>query len=217
MKCVIFDLDGTLLYTLEDLYNATNYTLGHFGYRERSLDEVRSFVGNGVRKLIERSVDCSLCDVEIDKMLGVFRQYYSKNAAKCTRPYEGILDVLEYLRKNNVKIGVNSNKYDSAVKQLCDKYFGSLVSLALGESLGCPRKPDPTGVNKILAEFGCSRENALYAGDSLVDIQTAKNAGIKCISVSWGYCGRDVLELNNKYIADSADELLSLIKKILSV
>ena len=119
--------------------------------------------------------------------------------------------------KNNVKIGVNSNKYDSAVKQLCDKYFGSLVSLALGESLGCPRKPDPTGVNKILAEFGCSRENALYAGDSLVDIQTAKNAGIKCISVSWGYCGRDVLELNNKYIADSADELLSLIKKILSV
>ena len=121
MKCVIFDLDGTLLYTLEDLYNATNYTLGHFGYRERSLDEVRSFVGNGVRKLIERSVDCSLCDVEIDKMLGVFRQYYSKNAAKCTRPYEGILDVLEYLRKNNVKIGVNSNKYDSEVKQMCGK------------------------------------------------------------------------------------------------
>ncbi len=216
MKCVIFDLDGTLLYTLDDLYYATNFTLEQFGYKKRTLDEVRNFVGNGIRKLIERSAGEKYCDSEIEKMLIVFRQYYSQNAMKHTRAYEGVLELLKYLKENNVKVGVNSNKYDSAVKNLCEKYFGSLVSSALGESQNCPRKPDPTGVFKILKEFNCEPCNALYVGDSLVDIQTAKNASIPCISVSWGYCSKDLLTLNNKYVADNTNELLEMIKNILS-
>ena len=217
MKCVIFDLDGTLLYTLEDLFNATNYTLEHFGHKKRTLEEVRNFVGNGIRKLLERSLDNVFNEDELMQMLDVFIKYYSKNAAKCTRPYEGIEEVLKFLKENGVKIAVNSNKYDAAVKALCEKYFREYVSSAAGELPPIPRKPAPDGVFRILKELNCKRENSVFVGDSLVDIQTAKNANIPCISVSWGYCAKNTLALNNDCVADNPCELKEMLARILDI
>ncbi len=215
MKCVIFDLDGTLLYTLEDLYIATNYALEQVGRDKRSLDEVRNFVGNGVAKLIERAMGENSSQEEIQKCLEIFKEYYSKNAQKNTRPYDGIIELLKYLKKSGIKIALNSNKYDAAVKSLSHKYFDDLVEIALGESNNCPKKPDPTGVEKILKYFNCDKDNAIYIGDSLVDIQTAKNAKIPCISVSWGYCNKDRLLLNNKIVVDNTQELKQAIEAML--
>ena len=217
MKCVIFDLDGTLLYTLEDLFNAVNYTLEHFGYKKRTLEEVRNFVGNGIRKLLERSLDNSYDEAELKLMLGVFMEYYSKNAAKCTRPYDGIEEVLKFLKEKGVKIAVNSNKYDDAVKKLCEKYFKGYILSAAGEIPPIPRKPAPDGIFRILRELNCKREDSVFVGDSLVDIQTAKNANIPCISVSWGYCPKNVLVSNNKYIANTPAELKKLLEQILTI
>lgn len=212
MKCVIFDLDGTLLYTLEDLCIATNYALEQVGRDKRSLDEVRNFVGNGVAKLIERAMGENSSQEEIQKCLEIFKEYYSKNAQKNTRPYDGIIELLKYLKKTGIKIALNSNKYDAAVKSLSRKYFDDLVEIALGESNNCPKKPDPTGVEKILKYFNCNKDSAIYIGDSLVDIQTAKNAKIPCISVSWGYCNKDKLLLNNKIVVDNTQELKQAIE-----
>ena len=217
MKCVIFDLDGTLLYTLEDLYIATNYALEQVGRDKRSLDEVRNFVGNGVAKLIERAMGKNSSQEEVQKCLEIFKEYYSKNAQKNTRPYDGIIELLKYLKKSGIKIALNSNKYDAAVKSLSHKYFDDLVEIALGESNNCPKKPDPTGVEKILKYFNCDKDNAIYIGDSLVDIQTAKNAKIPCISVSWGYCNKDRLLLNNKIVVDNTQELKQAIEKTLQI
>ena len=217
MKCVIFDLDGTLLYTLEDLYIATNYALEQVGRDKRSLDEVRNFVGNGVAKLIERAMGENSSQEEVQKCLEIFKEYYSKNAQKNTRPYDGIIELLKYLKKSGIKIALNSNKYDAAVKSLSRKYFDDLVEIALGESNNCPKKPDPTGVEKILKYFNCDKDNAIYIGDSLVDIQTAKNAKIPCISVSWGYCNKDKLLLNNKIVVDNTQELKQAIEKTLQI
>ena len=217
MKCVIFDLDGTLLYTLEDLYIATNYALEQVGRDKRSLDEVRNFVGNGVAKLIERAMGENSSQEEVQKCLEIFKEYYSKNAQKNTRPYDGIIELLKYLKKSGIKIALNSNKYDAAVKSLSHKYFDDLVEIALGESNNCPKKPDPTGVEKILKYFNCDKDNAIYIGDSLVDIQTAKNAKIPCISVSWGYCNKDRLLLNNKIVVDNTQELKQAIEKTLQI
>ena len=217
MKCVIFDLDGTLLYTLEDLYIATNYALEQVGRDKRSLDEVRNFVGNGVAKLIERAMGENSSQEEVQKCLEIFKEYYSKNAQKNTRPYDGIIELLKYLKKSGIKIALNSNKYDAAVKSLSHKYFDDLVEIALGESNNCPKKPDPTGVEKILKYFNCDKDNAIYIGDSLVDIQTAKNAKIPCISVSWGYCNKDRLLLNNKIVVDNTQELKRAIEKTLQI
>lgn len=217
MKCVIFDLDGTLLYTLEDLYIATNYALEQVGRDKRSLDEVRNFVGNGVAKLIERAMGENSSQEEVQKCLEIFKEYYSKNAQKNTRPYDGIIELLKYLKKSGIKIALNSNKYDAAVKSLSHKYFDDLVEIALGESNNCPKKPDPTGVEKILKYFNCDKDNAIYIGDSLVDIQTAKNAKIPCISVSWGYCNKDKLLLNNKIVVDNTQELKQAIEKTLQI
>ena len=211
MKCVIFDLDGTLLYTLDDLLNATNYALEQLGFKKRTLYEVKSFVGDGVSKLIERALG-SNCTYDIMReCLDIFKDYYSKNACKCTKPYDGIISALQFLRAKNIKIAVNSNKYDSAVKSLCKNYFGELISIALGESRDCPRKPCPDGVNKILEYLKSNKDQAIYVGDSLIDVQTAKNAQLPCISVSWGYCDKNILIKSNANVVNNADEL---VKKI---
>ena len=216
MKCVIFDLDGTLLYTLEDLYKATNYALSVFNHTPRTIDEVRNFVGNGVKKLIERSLGEGYDEEDVEKCLLVFREYYSKNAQKHTKPYDGIVEILKYLNDKNIKVAVNSNKYDAAVKSLCKEYFGNLVSLAVGETPNCPKKPSPNGVNKILEYFNCAKSDAIYVGDSLVDIQTARNAEIPCISVSWGYCSKDVLHKYNNQVAHSAKDLIHMLSDFIA-
>lgn len=216
MICTIFDLDGTLLYTLEDLWISTNFALGAMGYKKRTLEEVKTFVGNGVKKLIERSLPENTSEDEVQKCLNIFREHYSKNANKHTRPYDGIIELLKYLKKNNVKIAVNSNKYDAAVKKLCREYFCELIDIAVGEMPSCPKKPSPEGVNKILKYFDCDLYHAVYIGDSLVDLQTAKNAGIECISVSWGYCPREELLRHKAKIADNSGQLLALLDEFVA-
>lgn len=211
IKAVVFDLDGTLLNTLDDLKESTNFALRKFNYPERTLEEVRCFVGNGVRKLIERAVpeDCK----NIDECLEVFKNNYSENMYNHTQAYNGILKILEELHKDKVKIGVVSNKFDSAVKDLCKKYFGDLVDTAIGQNDDVPKKPAPDGVLKAMKILGSDKNSTIYAGDSDVDIQTAKNAGLKCIGVTWGFRTKDYLK-GADFIVDSPDEILKIVRSL---
>lgn len=211
IKAVVFDLDGTLLNTLDDLKESTNFALRKFNYPERTLEEVRCFVGNGVRKLIERAVpeDCK----NIDECLEVFKNNYSENMYNHTQAYNGILKILEELHKDKVKIGVVSNKFDSAVKDLCKKYFGDLVDTAIGQNDDVPKKPAPDGVLKAMKILGSDKNSTIYAGDSDVDVQTAKNAGLKCIGVTWGFRTEDYLK-GADFIVDSPDEILKIVRSL---
>lgn len=208
---VIFDLDGTLLNTLEDLRNSTNFALSEFGFPKRSLEEVRSFVGNGVRKLIERAVPQS-CDKETtEKCLEIFKKNYSENMYNNTAPYNSILEILKDLRNNGLKIGVVSNKFDSAVKELCKKYFEDLIDIAIGQAGDVPKKPAPDGVLKAIKLLGA--ENIVYLGDSGVDVQTAKNANIPCIGVTWGF--RDKKDLKGAdFIIDNPHDIINIIRSM---
>ena len=211
IKAVVFDLDGTLLNTLYDLKESTNFALRKFNYPERTLEEVRCFVGNGVRKLIERAVpeDCK----NIDECLEVFKKNYSENMCNHTQAYNGILKILEELHKDKVKIGVVSNKFDSAVKELCKKYFGDLVDTAIGQNDDVPKKPAPDGVLKAMKILGSDKNSTIYAGDSDVDVQTAKNAGLKCIGVTWGFRTKDYLK-GADFIVDSPEEILKIVRSL---
>lgn len=208
---VIFDLDGTLLYTLENLYKSTNYALAKCGFKERTIKEVRNFVGNGVNKLIERSIPDGENNPFFEKCLSLFKEHYSSTMEDDAHPYDGILDLLDRLNEDGIKCAVVSNKYDSAVKELCKKYFGSRIIVAVGESENVRKKPAPDSVLEIMKKL--NSQKALYVGDSEVDIQTANNADIPCISVSWGYKDRDFL-LNNgaDIIVNNAKDLYCAIK-----
>ena len=211
IKAVIFDLDGTLLYTLENLYESTNYALKHFDYRECSLEQIRNFVGNGVEKLIERAIPDGVNNPNFEECLKIFKAHYSKTMYEKTRPYDGVIKMLETLKQNNIACAVVSNKFDSAVKELCSRYFGDLIVQAAGECETIRKKPCPDGVLSVIKKLGCEG-NCLYVGDSEVDIQTSKNAGLPCISVSWGYKNRDFLLQNGaQIIVDNADELTEII------
>ena len=213
IKTVIFDLDGTLLNTLEDLKDSTNYALVQFGFPQRSLEEVRHFVGNGVQKLIERAVP-AICDKETcKKCLAVFKEHYSQNMYNHTAPYVGILDVLKKLRQNEIKIGVVSNKFDFAVKELCKKYFTDLVDVAIGQADDVPKKPAPDGVFKAMKELRAEKSLTVYIGDSEVDVQTAKNSELPCIGVTWGF--RDEKDLDGaNVIVNSPEKLIEAIRSL---
>lgn len=213
IKTVIFDLDGTLLNTLEDLKDSTNYALVQFGFPQRSLEEVRHFVGNGVQKLIERAVP-AICDKETcKKCLAVFKEHYSQNMYNHTAPYVGILDVLKKLRQNEIKIGVVSNKFDFAVKELCKKYFTDLVDVAIGQADDVPKKPAPDGVFKAMKELRAEKSLTVYIGDSEVDVQTAKNSELPCVGVTWGF--RDEKDLDGaNVIVNSPEELIEAIRSL---
>lgn len=211
IKTVIFDLDGTLLNTLEDLKDAANFALSEFGYPKRSLEEIRCFVGNGVRKLIERAVP-EACE-NIDECLCVFKKNYSENMCNNTVPYNGILKILKDLQDNGVKIGVVSNKFDSAVKELCKKYFANLVDIAVGQSDDVPKKPAPEGVFKVMKELGADKNSTVYIGDSEVDVQTAKNSGLPCIGVTWGFRNKNDLQ-GADYIIDNPCDIISVIRSM---
>lgn len=210
---VIFDLDGTLLNTLEDLKDSTNFALKNFGYPQRSLDEVRQSVGNGVAKLIERAIPDGKNNPDFEDCLKIFKENYAKNMYNKTAPYEGIIDMLKALRAGNIKTAVVSNKFDLAVKELCKKYFEGLIDTAIGESENVRKKPAPDSVFKAMDILKSPREKCIYAGDSDVDIHTAKNAGIECISVTWGFRGKDFLIKNGGTIfVDSPQEILEILK-----
>ncbi len=211
IKTIIFDLDGTLLNTLEDLKEATNFALSEFGYPKRSLEEIRCFVGNGVRKLIERAVPEN-CD-NVDKCLCIFKENYSENMCNHTVPYNGILKILSDIKAEGLKIGVVSNKFDSAVKELCKKYFGELIDAAIGQADDVPKKPAPDGVFKVMKELGADKNSTVYAGDSDVDIETAKNAGLPCIGVTWGFRDRKNLE-GADFIIDHPCDIIKIIRSM---
>lgn len=209
---VIFDLDGTLLNTLYDLGDSVNFALESFGFPRRSYEEVRQFVGNGVKKLIDRAVPEGTDEQTASECLKIFRQHYSLNMENKTAPYDGIIDVLKALKAKDINTAVVSNKFDTAVKRLCDKYFGKLIDVAVGESETVKRKPSPDGVNSIIADFSCDKHKAIYVGDSDIDIITAHNAGIKCVGVTWGFRDSSILiDSGADFIADNHDKLLNII------
>ena len=208
----VFDLDGTLLDTLEDLYRATNAALSAHSLPLRTRDEVRMFVGNGVEMLIRRAVPEGS---EEGLILGVLDDFKTTYAAICeehTAPYDGVLPLLTALRERGIRVAVVSNKFDAATKQLCAKYFGDLVEIAIGERAGIRKKPAPDTVLEALRAFDLTAESAVYIGDSDVDIRTAENCGMDCISVTWGLRDEDFLVENGaKALVHIPSELLGVI------
>lgn len=209
IKTVIFDLDGTLLNTLLDLKESTNYALRQFGYPERTLEEIRYFVGNGVRKLIERAVPENCENVE--ECLDVFKKHYEKNMYNNTVSYNYIETMLKTLKSEGIKLGVVSNKFDLAVKELCKKYYDGLVDIAIGQGGDVLPKPSPFGVFKAMKELGADKASTIYVGDSEVDVQTAQNANIPCIGVTWGFRGRAYLD-GADYIIDDPCEIINIVR-----
>ena len=211
-QTAVFDLDGTLLDTLEDLYLATNAALERHSLPRRSRDEVRLFVGNGVEMLIRRAVPHGTDEETTLAVLADFKTTYAAICEDHTRPYDGILDMLTALRERGIRVAVVSNKFDAATKKLCEKYFGDLVEVAIGERAGVRKKPAPDTVYEALKELGVTAEGAVYIGDSDVDIRTAENCGMPCISVTWGLRDEDFLIENGaKTLVDSPEKLLGVI------
>ncbi len=220
IKAVVFDLDGTLLDTLDDLADATNAALRMNGMHERSVDEVRRFVGNGVANLILRAMPGGKVTDATDtvpvpdmhaKVLSDFSVYYQAHCEDKTRPYEGIMPLLRELKEKGIGIAVVSNKSDAAVKKLMPAYFGDLIDIASGENEahGIGKKPAPEMVFAALDHLGVSPSEAIYVGDSDVDIATATNAGMPCISVTWGFRSREfLLEHGAKVMIDRPEELI---------
>lgn len=207
-KVAVFDMDGTILNTLQDLADSINFALKENGFPERTIEEVRLFVGNGLTKLVERAVPKNASDEEKEKVLESFNRFYPEHCYVHTKPYDGILELLQKLKSNGMKIAVNSNKPDYGVKELCKKYFDGVFDAEVGIKDGMKTKPSPDAVNKILVLLKCEKQDAVYIGDSDVDIMTAKNAGIKSISVDWGFRTKDFLQKNGaEKIVENADEL----------
>lgn len=192
-KAIIFDLDGTLTDTLEDLFLSVNYALRSCGLPERGKDEVRRFVGNGVRKLIERAVPKETGSKILERCFEVFRAHYVIHCQDHTCLYPGVASLLTTLHAKGYKMAVVSNKLQSGVDELALTFFNGVIDVAIGEQPGIPRKPAPDMVEAALTRLGVTREEAVYVGDSDVDLQTAANAGLPCISVLWGFRSRDFL------------------------
>lgn len=185
-KLVIFDLDGTVLDTLQDLANAVNFALEKHGYPCHSVEKVRTMVGNGVANLITRALPAGT-DAEIHAaVLADFKARYREHMNDCTRPYDGIADLLRSLQDAGVKVGINSNKYDGALQNLCHLHFEGLYDYAVGESEATPKKPDPAAAWRIMQTVNAEKSETIYIGDSNVDLDTARNAGIDAAWVSWG-------------------------------
>lgn len=190
---VIFDLDGTLLDTLLDLTDAVNYALRESGMPERTIDEVRRFVGNGVRRLMELAVPDGFLNPAFEEVFSKFREYYGVHCNDRTKAYDGVTELLRELKSEGYALAIVSNKLDSAVKELSEIYFEGIVKVAIGEKAGIAKKPAPDTVYEALKELGMPKESAVYVGDSEVDVMTAKNAGLPCISVLWGFREEAVL------------------------
>ena len=192
-KNYIFDLDGTLLNTLADLASSTNYALRQYGMPEHSVDDVRRFVGNGVGKLIERAIPAGLAKPLYEDVLATFRKHYLIHSLDTTSPYPGIGELLHTLRSMGCNVAVVSNKFYNATVELCQHFFADTVEVAIGERENIRRKPAPDTVFEAMRQLGVTAEDTVYVGDSDVDVATARNSGIPCISVLWGFRDRDFL------------------------
>lgn len=213
-KAAIFDMDGTILDTLVDLQNATNYGLSKNNLPERTYDEVRGFVGNGIRKLIERAVPAGSTEETIKKVHSDFTEFYKVHNSDHTAPYKGIPEAITQLRAHGIKTAVVSNKADYGVQALVKDFFPESFNIAVGEREGVAKKPSPDMVCLALNKLGISKEEAVYIGDSDVDFQTAANSGLNFIGVDWGFKGRAFLEnLGAKTIVHNSEELINEILK----
>ena len=184
---VIFDLDGTLLDTLDDLKDSMNYTLGRYGHPCITREQARSYVGNGIAKFLELALPKGRNDPDFDMCLEIFREHYSHNMENRTRPYQNIPELLKILKDKGYRTAIVSNKFDAAVKNLSRKYFDPYIDAAIGDSPDIKRKPAPDSVYKALRELGSAKEESVYIGDSDIDAYTAMNSGLMFIGVSWGF------------------------------
>lgn len=207
-KLIIFDLDGTILNTLDDLADSANFALRSQNLAERTLQEVRHFVGNGIRNLIDRCVPEGTDTETTDKVFAAFKEHYKEHCADKTCPYDGVLPLLSLLNSRKFRLAVLSNKADGAVKELCARYFPGCFEFVYGERAGIPRKPSPEAVFSIIDEAGVKKKDTVYIGDSEVDIKTAVNSGLDSIIVDWGFRDSDVLtEAGAKFILHSPEEV----------
>ena len=193
-KVVIFDLDGTVLDTIGDLAAAVNYALERFSLPTHSVEDVRRMVGNGVANLIRRAVPKDVSDEKCAEILAAFKARYREHINDLTKPYAGICEMLKALKEAGIYVGINSNKFDAALQSLCRIHFDGLYDYAVGESEVTPKKPDPTAAQRIMAAAGASAAETIYIGDSSVDLDTAKNAGVDSAWVSWGFRRPDEME-----------------------
>lgn len=207
---VIWDLDGTLLYTLVDLKNAVNAALNALGYPEHDLEFIRLSVGNGVKKLMELSIPGGLSNPDYDRAYEIFSKFYREHNLDNTKPYDGIKECIERLRSTGVKQAIVSNKIDYAVKKLDETFFG--IDYAIGTQDGLKRKPYADMVQKAMTELDADKDSTVYVGDSEVDIATARNSGLPCISVLWGFRSKEeLLPYKPQMLAENTDELIKLV------
>ena len=216
IRSVLFDMDGTLLNTLDDLRDSVNYALSLYGFPARTLEEIRRFVGNGVRKLMERAVPDGEANPQFEACFAAFLDYYKNHNAIKTAPYEGVIPVLRALRERGVRVAVVSNKIDNALQDLTKLYFGDLVEVAVGNREGLQCKPSSDTVFAALSDLGEAADTAIYVGDSDVDVQTARNAGLPCVSVLWGFRTReDLLAVGGNTFVETPEELLSYLETLI--
>ena len=209
---VIFDMDGTILYTLDDLTDAVNYALKKMGYPLKNVEQVKGFVGNGVKKLIERCLPQMATKEEFDKSYDYFSEYYKVHCYDKTRSYRGVKELIALLKEKSFKTAVVSNKDDYAVKELCKTFFNGLFDSELGVTDSIAKKPAPDLCEIALKELNSTKSEAVYVGDSDVDFMTAKNTGLKFIGVSWGFKGREFLEnLGSETVVDNPEEIFTLL------
>ncbi len=208
---VLFDLDGTLLNTLEDLTDSVNYALAQYDCPPRTVEDVRNFIGNGAKKLIERSLPGLENDPDVDAVLATYQAYYKTHSQIKTRPYDGVTEALAKIREK-YPVAIVSNKPDAPTKLLCKEFFGDVY--ARGESTDCPRKPAPDMLQKAMQIIGV--DTCIYVGDSEPDIQTAKNLGVKCLSVLWGFRDRKTLEaVGGQYFCDDPKMLPEILESMM--
>ena len=213
-KAVLFDMDGTVLDTVGDLTDAINVSLEKFGFPVRSQEEVKSFLGKGPAHFVNCAVPEGTDEATRRKVLAFYEPYYDSHCQIKTAPYPGIMELLHCLKNRGIQLAVISNKQEAAVKALAARHFGDLLALAVGTSDSIPCKPNPAAVLSAMGELGVEHRETLYVGDIDVDLNTARNAGIDCVCVVWGFLGRKKLEsLGAEHIVDSTEELLEFILK----
>ena len=212
-RLAIFDMDGTILDTIQDLTDALNHTLRAYSLPEHSISEVMFMVGNGIHKLIERAVPEGTEGELIEKVYTDYLSYYQEHCADATKPYKGIVSIIQRLRSLGILTAVVSNKKDVAVSELCEIYFKDCFDAAVGERDGMQRKPAPDSVFEVLKKLGVRKEDAVYIGDSDVDLKTAENAGMDVIAVTWGFRSREFLaEHGATVFARTPEDLIALIR-----
>lgn len=212
---IVFDCDGTLLDTLTDLRNAVNYVLRTHDLPERSVPEVKAALGNGIAHLMRQSLPDSISEAEFNTYLNEFKAYYGEHLQDYTAPYPGMLDVLDTLRTKGYKLAIVSNKIQEGITPLNKEYFGDRLPVAIGERPGLQRKPAPDMVLQALKELGSTQDESIYIGDSEVDVATAKNSGLLCIGVTWGFRDEQLhKDLGVTHIARKAEDIVTIIEAL---